>query len=70
MTNGVTAEELQRVMMTVAAANVKSGSFSNCTARYSGERDSPKLMMMLRKCFEMHFVHPNLRDGFILKFST
>ena len=30
-------------MMTVAAAKVKSGSFSNCAARYSGERDSSKL---------------------------
>ncbi|XP_075150813.1 activity-regulated cytoskeleton associated protein 2-like [Haematobia irritans] len=38
-----TAEALEKMMRTVVAANVKTGSFANCTARYNGDGDPSKV---------------------------
>lgn len=39
----LTTEQFERLMQAVAKANVKSGTYSHCTARYNGERDPVKL---------------------------
>ncbi|XP_059226882.1 uncharacterized protein LOC131998537 [Stomoxys calcitrans] len=44
MTNpSLTTEQFEKLMQAVAAANVKSGTYSHCTARYNGEKDPTKL---------------------------
>ncbi|XP_073811718.1 activity-regulated cytoskeleton associated protein 2-like [Musca autumnalis] len=39
----LTTEQFEKLVKAVAAANVKVGTFSHCTARYNGEKDSTKL---------------------------
>ncbi|XP_061397364.1 activity-regulated cytoskeleton associated protein 2-like [Musca vetustissima] len=39
----LTAEMLEKLMRTVAEANIKVSSFANCSARYSGEGDATKV---------------------------
>ncbi|XP_053968777.1 activity-regulated cytoskeleton associated protein 2-like [Anastrepha ludens] len=38
-----TTEQFEQLMQAVGHYNVRSGSLSNCTARYAGERDSTKV---------------------------
>ncbi|XP_058981086.1 activity-regulated cytoskeleton associated protein 2-like [Musca domestica] len=39
----LTTEQFETLVKAVAAANVKVGTFSHCSARYNGEKDSTKL---------------------------
>ncbi|XP_036334784.1 activity-regulated cytoskeleton associated protein 2-like [Rhagoletis pomonella] len=38
-----TTEQFERLMQAVGHFNTRAGSFSNCTARYGGERESTKV---------------------------